>query len=67
MPLAALPNAVLFAVVGIVMLGVALMTLLRLLPGRLWDRALEENSLAAAVIIAAITLALGWIIAAAVH
>lgn len=67
MSFAALPNAVLFALVGLGIFTVALMTLWRVLPGRLWTRAVEDGNLAAAVIVAAIVLAMGWIVAAAVH
>jgi uncharacterized membrane protein YjfL (UPF0719 family) len=67
MSFAALPNAVLFAVVGLSLFTVALIMLLRALPGRLWTRALEDGNIAAAMIVAAIVLALGWIVAATVH
>jgi uncharacterized membrane protein YjfL (UPF0719 family) len=39
----------------------------RLLTRNLWRPALEERNLSAAIIVAAVALALGWIIAAAVH
>jgi len=63
---AALPNAVFFAVAGVVVFAVALLILLRVLPGQLWGRALEGN-MAAALIVAALMLAVAWIVAAAVH
>ena len=66
MPFAALPNAVFFAIAGIVVFAVALITLLRVLPGQLWSRALE-GSMTAALLMAALILAIGWIVAAAVH
>ncbi|MBV9033658.1 MAG: DUF350 domain-containing protein [Acidobacteriaceae bacterium] len=66
MPFPALPNAVVFAVAGIVIFTVALLTILRVLPGQLWSRMLEGN-IAAALVVAALTLAIGWIVAAAVH
>lgn len=64
---AALPNAVLFATVGIFVFVIGLIVALRVLPGQLWSRAIEDGQMAAAVIVAAITLALGWIVAAAFH
>ena len=67
MSLAALPNAVLFAVTGIAIFAIAFFTLLRVLPGQILTRALEEGNVAAALIVAAVALAVGWIIAAAVH
>jgi hypothetical protein len=39
----------------------------RFLPGHLWRRAVEEQSLPAAIVLAGVALALGWIVAAAVH
>ena len=66
MSFAALPNAVFFAAAGIVIFAIALLALLRVLPGQLWKRALEGN-MAAALIVAALALAVGWIVAAAVH
>ena len=66
MPFAALPNAVLFAIAGILIFVVSLLALLRVLPGQLWSRALEGN-MAAALIVTALIITLGWIVAAAVH
>lgn len=66
MSFSALPNAVVFAVAGIIIFTAALLTLLRVLPGQLWSRVLEGN-MAAALVVAALTLAIGWIVAAAVH
>ncbi len=66
MSLTALPSAVFFAAAGIIVFAVALFALLRMLPGQLWNRALEGD-MAAALIVAALILALGWIVAASVH
>jgi uncharacterized membrane protein YjfL (UPF0719 family) len=60
-------NALLFAAAGIVTFAVAFVIVAKALPGNLWDRALKEQNLHAAVILAGIALALGWIVAAAVH
>jgi uncharacterized membrane protein YjfL (UPF0719 family) len=67
MSLAALPNAVFFAVTGIIIFAISLLILLRLFPGQLWNRALDDGNVAAALIVAALMLAIGWIVAAAVH
>lgn len=66
MSFTALPNAVFFAVAGIILFTIALLTLVRIFPGQLWNRVLEGN-VAAAVVVAALALAIGWIVAAAVH
>jgi uncharacterized membrane protein YjfL (UPF0719 family) len=59
--------AVIFAAVGMGVFGCTLFVLARFLPGRLWRRAVEEQSLPAAIVLAGMALALGWIVAAAVH
>ena len=66
MSFAALPSAIFFAVAGIVVFAVALFALLRVLPGQLLNRALDGNR-AAALVLAALILAIGWIVAASVH
>jgi putative membrane protein len=67
MTLQSLGNAILFAAIGILLYGWALVILGRLLPGNLWKQALTDHNMAAAVILAAVALSLGWIVAAAVH
>lgn len=56
-------NAIAFAAVGIVLFAVSF----RLLTGKFWRQAVDERNVSVAVILAAVALALGWIIAAAVH
>jgi uncharacterized membrane protein YjfL (UPF0719 family) len=60
-------NALLFALLGILVFAVSFVAIARLLPGNLWKQALVERNLHAAIILAGIALALGWIVAAAVH
>lgn len=67
MPLSSALNAVLFAVVGIALYAVALVLVARALPGNLWRKAVDEGNLYAAIVLAAVALALGWIVAGAVH
>lgn len=66
MPFAALPNAIFFALSGMLIFALGLVVFLRVLPGQLWNRVLEGN-IAAALVVAALVLALGWIVAGAVH
>jgi uncharacterized membrane protein YjfL (UPF0719 family) len=66
-PLASTLNALLFACIGIVVFAIAFIIIAKALPGDLWRQALIEKNLHAAVILAGIALALGWIVAAAVH
>jgi uncharacterized membrane protein YjfL (UPF0719 family) len=60
-------NALGFALVGIVVFAIALVALGKALPGDLWRQALIEKNVHAAIILAGVALALGWIVAAAVH
>jgi hypothetical protein len=60
-----LGNAVAFAALGVGMLGAALGILNR--RTGYWKKIVEEKHLALAVYVGALTLALAWIIAAAVH
>jgi uncharacterized membrane protein YjfL (UPF0719 family) len=63
----ALPNAVLFAITGILLFLAAFTILIRILPDQLWTRAVREGSISAAVLLAALAISLAWIVAAAVH
>lgn len=58
-------NALAFAALGMGMLG----AVLGILNGRTgyWKKIMEEGNVAVAVYVGALTLALAWIIAAAVH
>ena len=67
MPLSSTINALLFACIGIIVFAVAFIVIAKALPGDLWRQALIEKNLQAAIILAGIALALGWIVAAAVH
>lgn len=67
MTFASILNALLFAVLGIVVFAVGLLIVARALPGNLWKQALLEHNLHAAIVLAGIALAIGWIVASAVH
>jgi uncharacterized membrane protein YjfL (UPF0719 family) len=67
MSLVSLGNALAFVVVGIVVFVCALRAVTRALPGDLWNEALRKQNIGASVVLAAVALALGWIVAAAVH
>jgi uncharacterized membrane protein YjfL (UPF0719 family) len=59
--------AVGFAVVGIGVFAASLVLLGKFLPGQLWRQAVEERNMPAAIVLAGVALAVGWIVAAAVH
>jgi uncharacterized membrane protein YjfL (UPF0719 family) len=67
MSLVSLANALAFVLVGIVVFVCALLAVTRALPGDLWNEALRKQNTGASVVLAAVALALGWIVAAAVH
>ena len=67
MSLVSLGSALAFVAVGIVVFVCALLVVTRALPGDLWNEALRKQNVGASVVLAAIALALGWIVAAAVH
>jgi uncharacterized membrane protein YjfL (UPF0719 family) len=67
MSLGSLGNALAYSVTGIVVYAVALLLVGRWLPGDLWLQAVQEGKLGAAIVLAAVALALGWVVAAAVH
>jgi uncharacterized membrane protein YjfL (UPF0719 family) len=56
-----------FAVIGVGVFAIAFVILGKFLPGQLWRQAVEERSVAAAIVLAGVALAVGWIVAAAVH
>ena len=59
--------ALVFSVVGILILGVSFYLFDKLTPGKLWKEIVEEKNLPLAITTAAMTLAMAQIIAAAIH
>lgn len=60
-------NAVIFATLGITLFALAAAILLKLTPLKLWRELLEERNVAVAIFAGAAAIALGLIIAAAMH
>ncbi|MDP6052546.1 MAG: DUF350 domain-containing protein [Candidatus Latescibacteria bacterium] len=60
-------NAVLFAVVGMVIFWASFVILDKILPYSLWHELLEEHNTALAILIGCIALGICIIIAAAIH
>jgi uncharacterized membrane protein YjfL (UPF0719 family) len=67
MSFSSLLNAIGFASAGILVFALALAIVARALPGNLWQQAMVEKNTQAAIVLAGVALALGWIVAAAVH
>lgn len=67
MTISSILNDLVFVLIGVVMFSIALVVVGRAMPGNLWKQALDGQNLHAAILLAGIALALGWIVAAAVH
>lgn len=67
MLLSSILNNLVFVLLGVVVFSIALAVVGRAMPGNLWKQALDERNLHATILLSAIALALGWIVAAAVH
>jgi putative membrane protein len=60
-------NALIFAALGVVLFAIAAAILLKLTPLKLWHELVEERNVAVAIFAGAAAIALGLIIAAAMH
>jgi len=70
MPIVTFPNianALVFALVGIVIFVVAFFVLDKLTPYHLWNEIVHQHNIALAILIGALSLGLCLIIAAAIH
>jgi putative membrane protein len=63
----ALANAVIYAVLGIIIFAVAFVLIDKLTPYHLWNEIVREKNLALAVLVGALSIGMCIIIAAAVH
>ncbi|MFY7923326.1 MAG: DUF350 domain-containing protein [Gemmatimonas sp.] len=60
-------NSAAFAAIGIVLFVVAFFVIDVLTPGKLWDEIAEKKNTAAAILMGSVAIALGVIVAAAIH
>jgi putative membrane protein len=60
-------NAVVFAVLGVVIFWVSFLAIDKLTPYHLWKEIIEEHNTALAIIVGAMSLGICVIIAAAIH
>jgi uncharacterized membrane protein YjfL (UPF0719 family) len=60
-------NALVFAILGILVFVIALAIVTKLAPFHVWKEIVEERNVAAAILAGAVALGLCWIIAAAMH
>jgi len=60
-------GSVLYALIGVVLLWVSFALIDRLTPYKLWDEICEKKNLALAIVVAGMFIAIGQIVAAAIH
>ena len=60
-------NAIVYALLGIVIFALSFITIDKLTPHDLWKEIIEQKNIALAIIVGFLALAMGIIIAAAVH
>ena len=60
-------NAIVYAILGIVIFALSFITIDKCTPHDLWKEIIEEKNIALAIIVGFMALAMGIIIAAAVH
>lgn len=60
-------NAAIWAILGVVIFAGSFYILDKMTPGDLWRQIVEEKNIALAILVGAMSLGLGIIIAAAVH
>ena len=66
-PISNVINALVFALLGIVILGFAFIVIDKLTPYHLWKEIVQEHNQALAILVGALSLGISIIIAAAVH
>jgi putative membrane protein len=60
-------NALIFAALGTVVFFAACALAVKFAPFDVWKQVIEERNVAAAIVVGATMLGIGWIIAAAMH
>ncbi len=60
-------SALIFSVIGMVVLAISFYIFDRMTPGHLWKEIVEEHNVALAITAGAMTIAMAQIIAAAIH
>ncbi len=64
---AVIGGTVLYAVIGVVVLWLSFIIIDWITPYKLWEQIVEEKNLALAIMVGSMFIALGMIIAAAIH
>jgi uncharacterized membrane protein YjfL (UPF0719 family) len=60
-------GTILYAVIGVVVLWVSFVVIDKITPYKLWDELCEKKNVALAIVVGAMFIAIGQIVAAAIH
>ena len=60
-------GTVLYALIGVVVLWISFVVIDKLTPYNLWEEIVEKKNMALAIVVAAMFIAIGLIVAAAIH
>ncbi len=60
-------GTILYAVIGVVVLWVSFALIDKITPYKLWEQIVEQKNIALAIVVGAMFIAIGIIIAAAIH
>ncbi|HEX6018038.1 MAG TPA: DUF350 domain-containing protein [Burkholderiaceae bacterium] len=60
-------GSIIYAVIGVVVLWLSFVVIDKITPYKLWDEICEKKNLALAIVVGAMFIAIGQIVAAAIH
>jgi uncharacterized membrane protein YjfL (UPF0719 family) len=60
-------GSILYAVIGVIVLWLSFAVIDKITPYKLWDEICEKKNLALAIVVGAMFIAIGQIVAAAIH
>jgi len=60
-------GSILYAVIGVLVFGIAFFIVDKLTPYRLWEEICEKKNVALAIVVGSMAIAIGLIVAAAIH
>lgn len=60
-------GSILYALIGVIIFWVCFVIVDKITPYRLWDEIIEKKNLALAIVVGSMCIAIGMIVAAAVH
>jgi uncharacterized membrane protein YjfL (UPF0719 family) len=60
-------GSILYAAIGVAVFWISFITVDKLTPYRLWDEIVEKKNVALAIVVGAVAISIGQIVAAAIH